>query len=200
MLSRDNVFCGSDSDPELTPEGTEMARAFADAYQTLPWKAVYSSPLRRTLATAQPLCDALHIQAEKRDGLKEIGYGQWEGKSVEGVSRTFRDDYLRWTADPAWNAPTGGEPANAVAQRGLQVVEEIKGRFANGDVLVVAHKATIRVLLCALLGIDIGRFRYRLGCPVGSVSVVEFTEHGPLLHLLADRAHLNEQLRLLPGT
>ena len=87
-----------------------------------------------------------------------------------------------------------------VARRGLQVIEEIKHGFSEGRVLVVSHKATIRIILCSLLGIDVGRFRYRLGCPVGSVSVVEFSLEGPLLHSLADRTHLSEALRGLPGT
>ena len=201
-LSRNNVFCGSASDPDLTSEGAEMATMFADAHQAMQWQAVYASPLRRTIATAKPLCDALNLSMELRDGLKEIGYGEWEGKSVKEVNRDYHDDYLRWTADPAWNAPTGhgGETANAVAQRGVQVVEEIKERFDTGNVLIVAHKATIRIVLCALLGIDIGRFRFRLGCPVGSVSSVEWTIHGPLLHELANRTHLSQHLRELPGT
>jgi probable phosphoglycerate mutase len=82
----------------------------------------------------------------------------------------------------------------------MQVVQEIKSRFDNGNVLFVSHKATIRIILCGLLGIDVGRFRYRLVCPVGSISIVEFTEHGPLLQALADRSHLSEALRSLPGT
>src|SRR5437762_6834423 len=89
----------------------------------------------------------------------------------------FHDDYLPWVADPAWNPPTGGETAVTVAQRALRVIEEIQSRFQDGNVLIVSHKATIRILLCALLGIDVGRFRYRLGCPVGSVSVVRSEEH-----------------------
>jgi probable phosphoglycerate mutase len=80
------------------------------------------------------------------------------------------------------------------------VIDRIKQRFSDGNVLVVSHKATIRIMLCELLGIDVGRFRYRLGCPVSSVSVVEFTKDGPLLHSLGDRSHLNERLRSLPGT
>ena len=64
----------------------------------------------------------------------------------------------------------------------------------------VSHKATIRILLCSLLGIDAGRFRYRLGMPVGSVSIVEFGQYGPLLKVLADRSHLTDRLRALPGT
>lgn len=199
-FSRDNAFCGSGLDPELTADGLEMARAFAGARCTEHWDAVYASPLRRTIATAQPLADALNVKVETRDGLKEISYGEWEGQSVEAVTRDHHDDYIRWLADPAWNAPTGGELAVAIARRAISVVEEIRGRFASGDVLLVSHKATIRIMLCGLLGIDVGRFRYRLVCPVSSISVVEFGQQGPLLRTLADRSHLSERLRSLPGT
>lgn len=199
-FSRANAFCGSGLDPELTADGLEMAQAFADAQRDAHWDAIYASPLRRATGTAQPLADATHVKVELRDELREIGYGAWEGRSVEEVTRDYHDDYIRWLADPSWNAPTGGELAVAIARRGLGVVEEIRGRFASGDVLVVSHKATIRVVLCGLLGIDVGRFRYRLVCPVGSVSIVEFGEEGPLLRALADRSHLNERLRALPGT
>ncbi len=199
-FSRDNAFCGAGLDPELTPDGTSMAKAFAAAYQHLSWSAIYASPLRRTIATAQPIAEATGVKMELRDGLKEIHYGKWEGKDIAAVTREFHDDYIRWSADPAWNAPTGGEPAVAIAHRALVVIEEINQRFSDGNVLVVSHKATIRIILCSLLGIDVGRFRFRLGCPVGSVSVVEFTPEGPLLHALADRAHLTKELRELRGT
>ncbi len=200
VLSREDSFCGSGLDPELTQEGLQMAQAFAVAYRTYPWAAIFSSGLRRSIATAQPLCDSLEMKLEVRDELKEIGYGKWEGLTKESVEREFHDDYVSWLADPAWHGPTGGELAIVVAQRGLQVIREIKERFNDGNVLIVSHKATIRIILCSLLGIDVGRFRYRLVCPVGSVSVVEFTSEGPLLHSLADRSHLSESLRSLPGT
>jgi len=88
----------------------------------------------------------------------------------------------------------------AIARRGMQLIEEIKEQYDSGNVLVVSHKATIRIMLCALLGIDVGRFRYRLVCPVGSVSLVEFNDEGPLLRALADRSHFSEELKTLPGT
>jgi probable phosphoglycerate mutase len=197
--SRENVFCGS-IDPELTPDGLAMAESFAAAYRTLPWAAVFASPMRRALATARPICQALGVEPQVRDGLREISYGKWEGQSVETVDRDYHDDYLRWTADPAWYPPTGGELANTVATRAMQVVEEIDKSHPQGNVLIVAHKATIRIVLCSLLGIDVGRFRYRLGCPVGSISIVEFGGNGPLLKALAERSHLDERLRSLPGT
>ncbi len=198
--SRDNLFCGSGLDPELTPAGCAMADAFAAAYRTTRWAAVYTSPLRRALATARPLCVALGVEPEVRPGLREIGYGAWEGLSVETVDQRFHDAHVAWTADPAWYPPTGGESAIAVARRTIEVIEEVQRRCDGGNVLLVSHKATIRIALCSLLGIDVGRFRYRLGCPVGAVSVVEMAEHGPLLRALADRAHLPAELRGLAGT
>lgn len=198
-FSRENAFCGS-IDPELTSSGIEMAQAFAAAYRSTPWNAIFCSPMQRTVATAKPLCEALGMQLELREGLKEINYGNWEGQSVETVSRDYHDDYIRWTADPAWYPPSGGELAVAIAARAMLVIEEIKQQYSTGNILIVSHKATIRITLCNLLGIDVGRFRYRLGCPVGSVSIVEFGSHGPLLRALADRTHLDEHLRSLPGT
>lgn len=199
VYSRANAFCGA-LDPELTADGLEMAEAFAQAYQTISWQTVYASPMQRTIATAQPLCNLTGLNIESREGLKEISYGKWEGQSIETVTQHHHDDYLRWLADPAWNPPTEGETAIAIATRALGVIEEIKQRYSDGNVLIVSHKATIRIVLCSLLGIDVGRFRFRLGMPVGSVSIVEFGSHGPLLRVLADRLHLNERLRSLPGT
>jgi probable phosphoglycerate mutase len=199
-LSRDDVFCGSGLDPELTRQGLQMAEAFAATYRAKPWRAIYSSNLRRGISTAQPLCDELGLRMQVRADLNEISYGKWEGSSKAEVDKHYHHDYVSWLADPAWHAPTEGEQAIAVARRALGVIDEIKQEFDHGNVLIVSHKATIRIILCAVIGIDVSRFRYRLGCPVGSVSVVEFWSEGPLLHTLADRSHLSEALRSLPGT
>jgi probable phosphoglycerate mutase len=199
-LSRDDTFCGSGLNPELTPEGLEMAQAFTNAYQSKSWAGIYASSLQRTIQTAQPLCEQLQLKLEVRDDLQEIAYGKWEGLSKETVAQKYHDDYVNWLADPARHAPTGGELATTVAERGLRVIHEIRERFANGNVLIVSHKATIRILLCSFLGIDVGGFRYRLGCPVASLSTVECTANGPMLQTLSDRSHLDERLKTLPGT
>jgi probable phosphoglycerate mutase len=200
VQSREDVFCGSGLDPELTAEGVEMAQAFVIAYRDAGWRAVYSSTLRRSITTAQPLCDALGLDLQKRAELNEIAYGRWEGLTKEKVNQEYHDEYISWLADPAWHAPTGGELAVVIARRGLHVIEEIQQQFTDGNILLVSHKATIRIILCNLLGIDVGRFRYRLACPVGSVSILELTVNGPMLHALADRSHLTESLQSLRGT
>ena len=198
--SRANLFCGSGRDPALTPDGAAMAASFAAGYRDAPWTAIYASPLTRAMQTARALAEASGRPVEERAELAEIAYGAWEGLTPEAVDREFHDDYVRWTADPAWNPPTDGEPAIDVARRVRRLIDDLTTRHASGQVLLVSHKATIRIALCSLLDIDVGRFRYRLGCPVASLSVVELAAHGPLLHRLADRAHLDQRLRELPGT
>ena len=198
-FSRTGGFCGN-LDPGLTEEGAEMARAFGEAYRNVPWEAVFASPMKRTRATAEPLCAALGIASELREGLKEIAYGAWEGRTAADVEKAFPDDYVHWMTEPAWNAPTGGETAIQVGNRASAVITEIRERHDSGNVLIVSHKATIRILLCSFLGIDLGRYRDRINALAGSVSVVRFGKYGPLLETLGDRSYMSEELRALPGT
>jgi probable phosphoglycerate mutase len=199
IYSRTGGYCG-ELDPELTPEGVQMAKAFADAYHSFPWTAVYASPKKRTIATAKPLCDLLGIEMQLREGLKELSYGEWESKTPEFVKQHYADDYIHWLTEPAWNSPTGGETAVEVANRAIPVITEIQQKYPTGHVLVVSHKATIRIILCSLLGIDLGRYRDRINVLVASLNIITFDIHGPLLEVLGDRHHLPEQLRNLPGT
>ncbi len=197
--SKTGGYCGS-LNPELTPEGQQMAQAFADRYQSFPWQAVYASPMKRTIATAKPLCEATGMTMEVRDGLREIEYGEWEGKTQEEVKGQYGDDYVHWLAEPAWNPPTGGETSIQIASRANLVMAEIEEKYTTGNVLVVSHKATIRIILCSLLGIDLGRYRDRINLPVASVSIVQFDIHGPMLIRHGDRSHLPAALDQRPGT
>jgi probable phosphoglycerate mutase len=199
VKSQTGGYCG-DLDPELTPAGLAMAQAFAAAYQQVPWAAVFASPMQRTIATAKPLCEATGMDLQLRAGLKEIAYGQWEDQTPEYVQQHYAEDYVQWLTEPAWNPPTGGETAVQVASRAAMVIAEIEERFTTGNVLVVSHKATIRIILCSLLGIDLGRYRDRIEMPVASVSLVKFDRHGPMLQRLGDRSHLPAPLRDRIGT
>ena len=190
VASKTGGFCGT-SDVELTSEGMMMAKDFAVAYQSVPWKAIFCSPMRRTIATAKPLCELVGMEMQLRDGLKEIDFGKWEGKTTTEVNREYHDEYVRWQSEPGWNAPPDGERAIDIARRSSQVIEEIETNYPDGNVLVVAHKATIRIILCSLLGIDVGRYRDRIHMPVAAVSVLEFCQQGPRLLKLSDRSHLN---------
>lgn len=193
-FTKTGAYCGS-LNPELSSEGRQMAEAFAAAYRNLPWAGIYVSPMKRTIATAEPICAAVGVEMQLREGLKEMNFGTWEGNTPDWVREHHLDDYINWMTEPSWNPPTNGETAVEVVSRGLSVMAEIEAKFSSGNVLIVAHKTMIRILLCNLLGIDLGRYRDRMEVRVGSVSVVKFSTYGPLLQRLGDRSHLNEVLQ-----
>jgi len=197
--SQTGGFCGS-LDPELTASGKQMAQAFADTYKQQSWEAVFCSPMKRTIATAQPLCEAVGIEPQLRDGLKEIDYGQWEDRTLAEVQKKDAEAYMLWQREPDWNPPTDGETTIQIASRASLVIAEIEEKYTSGNVLVVSHKATIRIILCSLLGIDLGRYRDRIDMPVATVSVVKFDTYGPMLQRLGDRSHLPKALRDREGT
>ena len=197
--SRTGGYCG-DLDAELTANGEKMAAAFAAAHSDIAWDAIFVSPMKRTIATATPLCEAIGVEMQLCDGLRELRYGKWEGLTNEFVKENYSEDYLRWLTEPAWNPPTGGETAVQLASRASLAVAEIQEKHPSGNVLVVSHKATIRVILCGLLGIDMGRYRDRIDVPAASLSVVQFGALGPMLQVLGDRSFMDADLRSLSGT
>ncbi len=199
IYSQRGAFCG-DLDPELTAAGTQMAKAFAEAHRSINWSAAYVSPMKRTIATAKPLCDAVGLEMQLRDGLKEIRYGKWENKTLDYVKHHYLEEYIRWLAEPAWNPPDGGETSVEISSRASPVITEIQEKYPSGNVLVVSHKATIRIILCNLLGIDLGRYRDRIEMLAAAVSIVKFDVHGPMLQVLGDRAYMGEELRTRPGS
>jgi probable phosphoglycerate mutase len=172
-----------------------MADFFAKTYYQLDWKALFCSPLNHAVETLQPLCQSTGLDFECRDGLRELSFGKWEGMSPAEVNTAFHDDYIRWLADPAWNSPTQGEKGMQVARRSSDVLAEIEDTYPDGNVLIVSHKATLRIMLCTLLGVDVGRYRDRLAMPVTSLSLVELMDYGPFVRRFSDCNHLPLHLR-----
>jgi alpha-ribazole phosphatase len=191
---RTGRYCSQDG-VALTDRGQQMADYFAKAYHHLDWKAIFCSPLHHAAATVQPLCQITGLTVQQRHGLRELSFGRWEGMAPTTVNRTFHDDYIRWLADPAWNTPTQGEKAMQVARRSSNVLAEIEETYPDGNVLVVSHKATLRIMLCTLLGIDVGRYRDRLAMPVTALSLVELMDYGPFVRQLNNCSHLPLHLR-----
>ena len=197
--SRENRFSGS-LDPPLTAVGEAMAQRFAEAYAPLKWDAIYTSPMLRTRQTADPLCRRVGVQPTVEDGLKEIGYGEWEGLEQDEVKSRWPEAYEHWSQDVASRGTPGGETAFHVAARAMRVVEAVRSRHEHGNVLLVSHKATLRVIMCALLGLDVRLFRQRLAQPVGAVTMFVVTSRGAQLTIFGDRSHLPEELKNQEGT
>ena len=187
--SADGVFCG-DLDPPLTEKGLAQADKLAHLLSKLGITAIYGSPKLRARLTVQPTIDATRLAPVFDDGLREIGYGAWEGRKETEIKVSDPENYKYWVQDPAVHAPPGGESGYAIAARSVPVVERIRNAHSEGHVLIVSHKATIRVITCALLNLHIGRFRDRVACPTASLTTFEFGDRGPMLVRIGDTKHL----------
>lgn len=197
--SRDNRFCGR-IDPPLNEVGLRMADAFGAAYAHLPWTAIYSSPWARAQQTADALAKRVGVTITADEGLAEIAYGEWEGLRHEDVRAKWPDAYAYWAADVASRGTPGGETAFAVAARAAPVLDRVRHEYGEGRVLLVSHKATIRIMICALLGMDVRLFRDRLGQGVAAVTKFEIKKGAAQLVQLGDVAHLPPELRNVEGT
>ncbi len=184
--SADGIFCG-DLDLPLTGSGLQQAEELADVTTKLALSALYVSPRLRARQTAEPTARVTRLGMQIEDGLREIAYGTWEGRKESEIKAREPEAYATWISEPAIHSPPGGESGYAIAARALPVIERIRAKNPSGNVLIVSHKATIRVVVCALLGLHVGRFRDRIACPTASLTSFEFGDRGPMLVRIGQR-------------
>ena len=173
VLSAEDRFAGS-TDVDLSDEGRRQARCLAERLTGQPLHAVYASPMKRTRETASLVALPTQLEPVIDSGLREIAHGRWEGLARSEVEVRFAQEYEAWEEDPFTFAPEGGEAGVSVMARALPVLRSIVARHTDQTVAVVSHKATIRLLLCSLLGIDARGYRDRLDQAPACLNVVDF--------------------------
>ena len=199
VLTAEDRFAGA-TDVQLTDEGREQVRHLARRLGGQAISAIYASPLGRTLETARILAEPHGIPVQARDGLREISHGRWEQMTRREVEAQFPDEAAAWDEDPYTFAPQGGESGLAVTARALPVLIEIVRAHPAANVLVVSHKATIRLLLRSLLGFDPRRYRDNLDQLPAALNIVDFKDPAHArLTLFNDTSHYAEAGLALPG-
>jgi probable phosphoglycerate mutase len=189
LQAAEGIFCG-DLDPPLTDRGRTQAERVAEVAKPLPLSALYCSPKLRARMTAEPVARSTGLTPVIEEGLREISYGTWEGRKESEIRTTEPEAYDAWRRDPALMSPPGGENAFAIAARALPILSRLVHTHSTGHVMLVSHKATVRVIVCALLGMPLGRFRTHVACPTASITSFEVGETGTMLIRAADVHHL----------
>jgi broad specificity phosphatase PhoE len=194
--TEEDRFSGS-SGAELSDQGRWQAARLGERLAQQNITAVYASPLSRALETARIVATHCRLEPAIRDGLREIGHGHWEGMKRDDVERQFASEYAAWEADPFAFAPEGGESGVAVLARALPVIREIVTAHPGGQLLVVSHKATLRLVLSSLLAFDPRGYRDRLDQSPACLNVVDFRD--PVrarLMLFNDTSHYADRPRV----
>jgi probable phosphoglycerate mutase len=174
-LSAEDRFAGA-TDVELSDEGRRQAACLGERLSSEKIAAVYASPMKRTRDTAGSIAAAHKLDIKVEAGLREIDHGRWEGLTRKEVESRFGSEYHEWEADPFTFAPEGGESGLGVMARALPVLRSIVLRHPGATAVVVSHKATIRLVMCSVLGIDARGYRDRLDQAPACLNALDFKD------------------------
>lgn len=198
ILTAEDRFAGA-TDVPLSDEGREQARRLSHRLASEKLVAAYATTLGRTQETAGIIAAPHGLPVQVCDGLKEISHGHWEQMTRREVEAKWPDEAAAWEKDPYTFAPEGGESGLVVTARALPVLMEIVRQHPGGHVLVVSHKATIRLLLSSILGFDPRRYRDNLEQNPCALNIVDFKD--PVrarLSLFNDTSHYSETGNAIP--
>ena len=163
----------------LTQKGRQQAQSLADNLATAPIKAIYSSPLERTMETAGPLAKALKLDIIPNPGLLETNCGEWQGQSVKKLRR--QKIWQSVQQHPSLFHFPGGESIAECQHRMVQVLESLRLQYSPQDVVACfSHSDPIKQVIAYYLGLPLDNFQ-RLTIDLASITVLQISESGSRL-------------------
>jgi len=144
-------------DIALNDTGIKQAELLAGYLRDIKIDAIYSSPLKRALKTAEIIASYHKLAVEIAPGLIDFNYGKWQGLAHQEVKDKYKEFYAEWINSPDKVKMPTGESLNDVRKRAMGVVDKVIAKY-KGTVVLVSHRVVNKVLICALLGLDNSHF------------------------------------------
>lgn len=188
VTNREGRFCGH-FETQLTPLGVRQAQALGQRLGGVQVDAVYTSDLGRAVETAALILQGRRITPSIDPDLRELHYGQWEGRKGGEVAKAYPEQYkLMRAEDPGWRPP-GGETIGEVRQRTFAALRRVAKAHQHQTVLIVTHGTAINCMISEALGVAPSHtFRFHVAnCGLSEITMRRAT---PILSLLNDTAHL----------
>ncbi len=169
--NRQKIFRGR-ADIELSETGAKQAELLAKYLSQAGVAAIYSSPLKRALKTAEAIASYHRLDIKTTSGLIDFDYGKWQGLPHQVVKASYQELYAAWLKSPHRVKMPAGESLDDVTKRAIGVVDEVIGQHA-GTVVLVSHRVVNKVLICALLGLDNSHF-WNIKQDVGAITIFTY--------------------------
>jgi broad specificity phosphatase PhoE len=185
-------YLGRRSDPPLSALGRAQAEALTRRLAGEPLAAIYSSPLRRALETAQTIALPHGLDVRVSNDLAELDFGDWEGLTYQEIAGIAPKRFNRWLTNPAEARPPNGETLSEMSQRVTEAIKGIIAAHPGEAVVVVTHGGPARVIVCHALCIPLSK-QWRIRQDLAAVSRLDFDERGAILALLNDLCHLGRE-------
>lgn len=160
----------------LTEEGRAQAEGTADLLADVPFKAVYSSPIDRTIETARIIAARHKLDVKINEQIGEVQYGKWTNRSLKSLVRT-----KLWATIQRWPSAVRfpeGETLREVQARAVDAVEQLREKHPRDSICCVSHGDTIKLIVAHYLGVHIDLFQ-RIFIGPASVSVLNVSSYGP---------------------
>jgi broad specificity phosphatase PhoE len=163
-------YCGS-SDPPLNDRGREQAQRICGFLRSETIAAIYASPLRRAIQTAEPSARALGLEITPIAALREADFGEWEGRTFEEVRRRYPARWSAREADPCSVAPPGGESYRDLLARIVPAFEDLLGSHGDATIAVFAHRSVNRLFMTRVFTMPVAHYR-RIQCDPGALTII----------------------------
>jgi probable phosphoglycerate mutase len=152
---------------------------------------VYTSPLSRSVKTAESIAKHYDLKVQIHPGLADIDYGEWQGLSPEEAGQRWPEEIDAWDNHPHLARIPGGETLSDLRARLMQTVNELAARHAGETVVLVGHTVINRIILLGILGLGNDRF-WRIKQDTCAINVFEAEAGVFVLVSLNDTCHLRE--------
>lgn len=174
------------TDLGLNQVGRRQAERLRHRLSLQPLDVIYTSKLKRAEDTAAIIARRRGVRVVPCENLAEIDFGKFEGLTYAEIVEGYPD----WEPDDSSFTAYGGESLGQLARRIRAFEKKLRSdNPADADVLIIAHSGSLRVLLCRLLGMNIGNWR-RFRLAPASLTVIESSGQEPVLTLLNGVSHL----------
>lgn len=167
-------YRGQLDDPLSDKGWRQMREAVGDH---CPWEIIVSSPLTRCSGFAKELAQRHGLPLEYEEGLKEIGFGQWEGCTAAELMERDPDILTRFWSDPLNNTPPGAESLAAFRDRVIPAWESLVERYRGKHVLLVGHAGMMRMIIRHVLEMPLERM-FRLQVNNAGITRIRLDHHG----------------------
>lgn len=155
--------------------------------------SAYSSDLSRAVETARAITSYHNVELKILPDLREINFGDWEGKTYGEISRQFKEIMENWHISPRDTIIPGGESLSQVADRCMIAVNKIVSDNPDKNVLLVAHGGIIRIIVATVLGMDLNDY-WKIKQDNVALNIIEFFgSDKAILCLLNDNYHIVEK-------
>jgi len=163
--------------------GENQAKQLSTFFERLEIQRIFASPLKRAQQTAELVFPMQKCNIKIIDGLSEIDYGDYEGFDRTKYSSTEDAVIKSWLNKPSSLTFPGGSSVSGHADQAFAAFLETASEYPNGNLALVSHRATIRLVISKLIGLDLDRFR-SIPCSPASVTIINQTDQNFYLETL----------------